>query len=132
VYGTIEDQARWVMFNLGDGTAPNGQRLLREETLDGMLTLQDTAHVGTPMAGRWGYERTGYGLGWWTSVRAGERFFGHSGSLPGYTAFLMGNRDRGIGVALLTNADQAHESLVRLAGLALDLMAEPPRLVTQP
>ncbi len=132
VYGTIEDQARWLAFNLGDGSAPDGGRLLREETLHAMLTLQDTVHVGSPMAGQWGYERTGYGLGWWTTVRSGERFFGHSGSLPGYTAFLMGNRDRGTGVAILTNADQAHEALVALANLALDLMAEPPRVVARP
>jgi CubicO group peptidase (beta-lactamase class C family) len=132
VYGTIEDQARWVAFNLGNGTAPDGRRLLREETLDAMLTLQDSAHVGAPMAGRWGYERTGYGLGWWSSVRAGERFFGHSGSLPGYTAFLMGNRDQGTGVAILTNADQAQDALVQLANLALDLMGAPTRVVVEP
>jgi CubicO group peptidase (beta-lactamase class C family) len=132
VYGTVVDQARWLAFNLGDGTAPDGTRLLSGETLDAMLTLQDSAHAGASMAGSWGYEETGYGLGWWTTRRAGERFFGHSGSLPGYTAFLMGNRDRGVGVALLTNADQAHAALVRLANSALDLLAEPPRVVVEP
>jgi CubicO group peptidase (beta-lactamase class C family) len=132
VYGTIEDQARWLAFNLGDGAAPDGTRLLREETLEAMLTLQDREHAGARMAGQWGYEQTGYGLGWWTTRRGAERFFGHSGSLPGYTAFLMGNRDRGVGIALLTNADQAQDALVRLADLALDLMAEPPRMVVQP
>ena len=39
---------------------------------------------------------------------------------------------RGIGIAILTNADQAHGALVRIANLALDLMAEPPRFVVQP
>jgi CubicO group peptidase (beta-lactamase class C family) len=96
-----------------------------------MLTLQDSAHAG-PRMGDWGWEETGYGLGWWTTRRGAERFFGHAGSLPGYTAFLMGSRDRGVGVALLTNADQAHAALVGLANLALDLMAEPPRFVVQP
>ena len=122
VYGTVHDQAAWVRFNLGDGTW-GGQRMLRAATMDEMHSLQYEQFAGTPMGGGWGYESPGYGLTWWTSTRDGERFFAHSGSVPGYTAFASGNRTRGFGVALLTNGNRAHPHLVRLTRLALDLLA---------
>ncbi len=123
VYGTVHDQANWVRFNLGDGTW-QGEGLLREETLEMMQTLQYQEFAGGSMAGGWGYENPGYGLTWWTTTREGEGFFAHSGSVSGYTAFVMGNRTRGFGVAFLTNGHRAHPHLVRLSNLALDLLAE--------
>jgi len=123
VYGTVHDQASWVRFNLGDGTAA-GQQLLEPETLAMMHTLQFPELAGSPMAGGWGYEDPGYGLTWWITARNGEDFFGHSGSVTGYTAFVMGNRTRGFGVAILSNGNRAHPHLVRISNLALDLLAE--------
>lgn len=123
VYGTVHDQASWVRFNLGDGTA-GGKRILRTETLDSMQTLQFPQFVGQGMAGGWGYDRPGYGLTWWTTTRGGNRYFAHSGSVPGYTAFVMGNRTLGFGVAILTNGNAAHPHLVRISNLALDLLEE--------
>lgn len=123
VYGTVHDQANWVRFNLGDGSWSDG-RLLEAATLEEMHTLQFEQFAGEPMGGGWGYDDPGYGLTWWVSSRGGERFFAHSGSVSGYTAFASGNRTRGFGVAFLTNGNRAHPHLVRLTRLALDLMAE--------
>jgi len=123
VYGTVHDQASWVRFNLGDGSVEGG-RLLEAETLDLMHTLQFRQFSGGRMGGGWGYDNTGYGLTWWTSERDGEKFFAHSGSVSGYTAFVMGNRTRGFGIALLTNGNRAHPHLVRICNLAMDLLAE--------
>ena len=123
VYGTVHDQAAWVRFNLGDGAWGDG-RLLQSETMDEMHTLQYEQFAGEPMGGGWGHENPGYGLTWWVSARNGERFFAHSGSVPGYTAFASGNRTRGFGIALLTNGNRAHPHLVRIVDLALDLMAD--------
>jgi CubicO group peptidase (beta-lactamase class C family) len=132
-YGTIVDQARWLAFNLGDGTAPDGTRLLRAETLAAMQTLQDSAHARPTLDGGWGWEGTGYGFGWWASTRAGERLFAHSGGAPGYTSFVMGNRDRGVGVAILSNGGNAEGDLERLAIAALELLApSPSRVVAHP
>jgi hypothetical protein len=89
-----------------------------------MHTLQFPEFAGDAMAGGWGYENPGYGLTWWTTIRDGERFFAHSGSVSGYTAFVMGNRTRGFGVALLTNGNRAHPHLVRISNMVLDLLAE--------
>jgi len=123
VYGTVHDQARWVRFNLGDGSFGN-ERLLEPATLEQMHTLQFPEFAGNSMGGGWGYENPGYGLTWWLTTRDAERFFGHSGSVSGYTAFVMGNRTRGFGVAVLTNGNRAHSHLVRICNLALDLLAE--------
>ena len=48
--------------------------------------------------------------------------FAHSGSLSGYTAFLLGNRDRKLGFAILTNGNRAHPHLFKLADRAMDLL----------
>ena len=123
VYGTVHDQASWVRFNLGDG-AVEGGRLLNPETMEQMHTLQFPQFAGNAMGGDWGYENPGYGLTWWLSTRDGERFFAHSGSVSGYTAFVMGNRTRGFGIVVLTNGNRAHPHLVRICNLALDLLAQ--------
>ena len=123
VYGTIHDQARWLSFNLGDGMAGD-RRLLLATTLDEMQSLQFEEFSGEPMGGGWGFENPGYGLTWWTTTRAGHSYFAHSGSVPGYTAFVMGNRGLGHGIVLLTNGNRAHPHLVRLSNLAMELMAQ--------
>jgi CubicO group peptidase (beta-lactamase class C family) len=121
VWGTVLDQANWLIVNLNGG-AMGDRRLLSEETVALGHTHQFPQFHG-PMAGDWGGEQAGYGLTWWTTVRDEEAYFGHSGSLAGYTAFLHGNRDRRLGIAILTNGHRAHPHLARLAFLATDLMA---------
>jgi CubicO group peptidase (beta-lactamase class C family) len=121
-WGTVLDQANWLIVNLNGGTF-QGHRILPEELVEDTHTRQ-FGEFGGAMAGGWGGEKAGYGLTWWTATRGGERLFAHSGSVRGYTAFLHGNRDRRLGVAILTNGNRAHSHLVRLSYLATDLMAE--------
>ncbi len=123
VYGTIHDQAKWTRFNLGDG-AWEGERVLPAGAMEEMHRLQYPQFAGEPMGGGWGYEDTGYGLTWWVSRSGSDRYFAHSGSVPGYTAFVAGNRTRGFGAAFLTNGNRAHPHLARLADRALALMEE--------
>jgi CubicO group peptidase (beta-lactamase class C family) len=120
-WGTVLDQANWLVVNLNGG-AIGDRRILSEETVALTHTQQFPEFAG-PMAGGWGREEAGYGLTWWTTTRGGESYFAHSGSVAGYTAFLHGNRDRRLGVAILTNGHRAHPHLVRLSFLATDLMA---------
>lgn len=120
-WGTVENQARWLIASLNEGDF-RGTRILRSETAELMQTRQYDRFTG-PMAGGWGGPEAGYGLAWWTTTRDGERYIAHSGSVRGYTAFIHGNRDRGLGVAILTNGQRAHPHLVRISFLATDLMA---------
>ncbi|MFN2411460.1 MAG: serine hydrolase domain-containing protein [Pyrinomonadaceae bacterium] len=120
VYGTILDQSNWLIANLNGGVF-NGKRIISEATLDQMFTRQ-FKQFKPGIEGIWGNETAGFGLTWWAQVRDGDRYFAHSGSLSGYTAFLLGNRDRKLGFAILTNGHRAHAHLFKLADRSMDLM----------
>jgi CubicO group peptidase (beta-lactamase class C family) len=125
VYGTVLDQANWLIANLNGGVFKE-QRIIGDTTLADMHTRQYDKFTG-PISRGFGNEATGYGLTWWVSERGGERYFAHSGSVPGYTAFLLGNRDRKLGFAVLTNDNRAHQYLIKLAEQAIDLLVEHSR-----
>src|SRR6266446_10752980 len=120
VYGTVGNQANWLIANLNGGMFKD-KRLISQATLDQMFTRQYDQFKGT-IENIWGNETAGFGLTWWTEVRDGDRYIAHSGSVPGYTAFLLGNRDRKLGFAILTNGNRAHPHLFKLADKAIDLM----------
>jgi CubicO group peptidase (beta-lactamase class C family) len=120
VYGTVLNQANWLITNLNGG-AFKDKRVISEQTLQQMFTRQYDQFKGG-IEGIWGNETAGFGLTWWTQVRDGDHYFAHSGSVPGYTAFLLGNRNRKLGFAILTNGNRAHPHLFKLADRAIDLM----------
>ena len=120
VYGTVLNQANWLIANLNGGVF-KGKRIINEQTLEQMFTRQYEQFKG-PIEGIWGNETAGFGLTWWVQMRDGDRYFAHSGSVSGYTAFLLGNRDRKLGFAVLTNGNRAHPHLFKLADRAIDLL----------
>ena len=120
VYGTVQNQANWLIANLNGGVF-KGKRLISEQTLEAMFTRQYDQFKGT-IEGIWGNDTAGFGLTWWTQLRDGDRFIAHSGSVAGYTAFLLGDRDRKLGFAILTNGNRAHPHLFKLGDKAIDLM----------
>lgn len=125
VYGTIADQAHWLIANLNHGVYKE-HRLISEETFKQVMTRQYDKFNG-PISDGWLNETTGFGLTWWMSEHNGETLFAHSGSVPGYTAFLVGNLDQKTGFAILTNGNRSHKHLFALAVKALDLMEEHTR-----
>ncbi len=120
VYGTVLNQANWLITNLNGGKFKDKQ-IITQATLDQMFTRQYDQFKGG-IEGIWGNETAGFGLTWWTEVRDGDRYIAHSGSVGGYTAFLLGNRDQKLGFAILTNGNRAHPHLFKLADKAIDLM----------
>lgn len=120
VYGTVLDQANWLILNLNNGVF-KGKRIVSEATMDQMFTRQFDQFKGG-IEGIWGNDTAGFGLTWWVQVRNGERYFAHSGSVSGYTAFLLGNRDKKLGFAVMCNGNSAHPHLFRLADRAIDIM----------
>ena len=120
VYGTVLNQANWLITNLNGG-AFKDKRIIKEQTLEQMFTRQYDQFKGG-IEGIWGNDTAGFGLTWWTQVRDGDRYIAHSGSVPGYTAFLLGDRDRKLGFAILTNGNRAHPHLFKLGDLAIDLL----------
>jgi CubicO group peptidase (beta-lactamase class C family) len=120
VYGTVLNQANWLIMSLNGG-AYKGKQIIKAETLNEMYRLQYEKFKG-PIEDIWGNAEAGFGLTWWVQQRDGDRYFAHSGSVPGYTAFLLGNRDKKLGFAILTNGNRAHPHLFKLADRAIDLM----------
>jgi len=120
VYGTVLNQANWLITNLNGGKFKDKQ-IISQQTLDQMFTRQYDQFKGG-IEGIWGNETAGFGLTWWTEVRDGDHYIAHSGSVAGYTAFLLGNRDRKLGFAILTNGNRAHPHLFKLADKAMDIM----------
>ena len=120
VYGTVLNQANWLITNLNGGVFKE-KRIISEQTMEQMFTRQYDQFKGG-IEGIWGNETAGFGLTWWVQVRDGERYIAHSGSVPGYTAFLLGNRDRKLGFAIMTNGNHAHPHLFKLADRAIDLL----------
>ena len=122
VYGTVIDQAHWLIANLNGGVYKN-HRLISEESFKEVMTLQYDELKG-PISDGWLNETTGYGLTWWISEHKGDKLFAHSGSVPGYTAFLVGNLRQKTGFAILTNGNRSHKYLFALAVKALEIMEE--------
>lgn len=120
VYGTITNQANWLIVNLNRGVF-KGHRLISEETFQEVMTRQYDQFAG-PISDGWLNETTGYGLTWWITQRKGDTYFAHSGSVSGYTAFLAGNLNKKTGFAILTNGHRAHKHLFKLAVSALDIL----------
>lgn len=119
VYGTVLNQANWLIANLNGGQF-NRKRLISESTFHEMMRLQYPQFAEASQD--FGGAATGYGLVWRVTTRRGERLFAHSGSVPGYTALLVGNLDRKIGFAIMTNGNRAHPYPYRLADRALEVM----------
>ena len=120
VYGTVLNQANWLIANLNHGVF-KGRRLISEESFQEMMTRQYDEFAG-PLTEGWLNETTGYGLTWWISELNEEKIFAHSGSVMGYTAFLVGNLDRKIGFAILTNGNRAHRYLFDLGLKAIEIL----------
>lgn len=76
------DQIAWAKFHLGDGTAPDGTRVLSGELLDRMK--QPTFDMKGSALG------DAVGISWLLRDVAGERVVGHGGTVIGqYSDFLM-------------------------------------------
>jgi CubicO group peptidase (beta-lactamase class C family) len=105
MWGTVRDLCRWAAF-----LAEPDESVLAKRSAEEMRTVQSIADHE-----RWS---AGYGLGL-QLFRDGERIVaGHTGSMPGFIAFMgIAPADR-IGCAVLTN-----ESTARTGALALKVIA---------
>ena len=104
ITSTARDQIRYARFHLGDGTAPDGARLLSAE---GLRAMREP--IGP---------RGAIGLSWWLRTVDGVRIASHGGTTAGQQAEFVLVPDRGFGITVLTNSSRGHalgRELVRLA-----------------
>ena len=106
------------------------QRSLRGDA--GTLLAKETAaRMVTPFTGE-------FALGFHVETRRGETYFGHNGANEGFQAVLLAHRDKGYGVAVMTNSDNGVAlamEIVRGVARAEDwdgYLPAPPRVVVLP
>ncbi|MEV6646488.1 serine hydrolase domain-containing protein [Amycolatopsis sp. NPDC051371] len=125
---TAADVLRLARMHLDGGTAPDGTRLLRRETVEAMQ------HRETDCPDKWTVDSDGWGLGWTLYDWNGTPGFGHDGATIGQYGFLRVAPDAGVAVVLLTNgggarrlySDLLRELLGELAGIRMPEPFGPP------
>jgi D-alanyl-D-alanine carboxypeptidase len=115
-YTTAEDFARW-------GRALLTGEVLEPESLDEMLTFVRPDDYGNepPIL-------AGYGLGlleWIPQLLRGEMGYGHSGSIPGYRAFLAHLPGPALTIVVLSNSDKEEELAAAIDALLAVAMEAP-------
>jgi CubicO group peptidase (beta-lactamase class C family) len=111
VSACVRDQVAWARFHLGDGTAPDGTRLMSKESLDRMK--QPTFEIAGSALG------DAVGISWFLRDVDGVRLVSHGGDVLGqHSAFVM-VPEADFAVTVLTNCDglgsQFNEEAVRWA-----------------
>jgi CubicO group peptidase (beta-lactamase class C family) len=105
VNSNVDDMARRVRFQLGDGTF-GGARILEETTL--LETRRPQMVASLPIAGMIGPEMSPYilyGLGWFIQPYRGERVIHHGGNIDGFSAMVAFLPDHDLGIVVLSNAN---------------------------
>ncbi|MCT2400621.1 serine hydrolase [Novosphingobium mangrovi (ex Huang et al. 2023)] len=100
---SARDIARWAVFQMGDGTAASGVRVLTPERLHEMQEGDVIMHTSGMRRRLANSHLTAYGLGWTVSDFAGERLVEHGGAGPGGLTNLVMLPDRKVAVVVLTN-----------------------------
>lgn len=107
------DQVTWIRFHLGDGTAPNGTRLLSPQNLEKMK--QPTVHMPGSALG------DAVGISWMLKDADGVQLVSHGGSTLGQQSAFVMAPEKHFGIAVLTNASSAGSDLNH--GLVRDALA---------
>ena len=121
VQSSAADLARWMLFQLGDGTW-EGRRVLSADALIEMhvphILARTTAGFRTARQVR---HFAGYGMGWQVFDFRGQLMLWHSGNGSGQVAYLVMLPDHRLGVAVLVNSWKAGVQLnAALASRILD------------
>jgi CubicO group peptidase (beta-lactamase class C family) len=96
---SVRDQLSWARFHLGDGTAPDGTRVLSRQSLERMRSTPGPG--GTLVV-----ELDGMGVTWMLRPTAqGRRIAQHGGTWPGQISGFLMVPSRGFALTLLTNSE---------------------------
>jgi CubicO group peptidase (beta-lactamase class C family) len=95
ISSTARDQIAWARFHLGDGTAPDGTRILRQESLD--MMKQPTAEMRGSALGDY------VGISWLMRDIASVRLVGHGGTTNGQYSEFITVPERGFAIISMTN-----------------------------
>ncbi|MFD4637723.1 serine hydrolase [Lentzea sp. NPDC058436] len=135
IFSTTEDVLEFARMHLAGGLAPDGTRVLSEQSAAVMTEKQTDVPDKNVLGDSWG-------VGWIRFDWDGHRLIGHDGNTIGQSAFLRLLPEHDLAVTLLTNGEGARELYLDLyreifADLAdvamprpLEPAAEPPSVDT--
>ena len=128
VNSTPRDIAKWMLFQLGDGTW-NGKRIVSPQSFAGLHSPQVIIPTTADMRAARGVNFfAGYALGWQVMDFRGHKLIWHSGSQDGMPVFMALLPDDHIGVMVMVNTWAAPTLHGALASRILDRLlgvAEP-------
>jgi len=111
IFSTINDLAKFVAWELGEGPA-----LIKKETQDAnylrVYSATDTRNTLSMTSG--------YGLGFQVQRRGDVVMLGHGGSTAGYLAAAFFNRSKKVGVVVLRNCDSCPITPTTVAAYSLE------------
>jgi CubicO group peptidase (beta-lactamase class C family) len=113
IFTTVDDLARFVVFELGRGPDSVLARSMLDEAFGGTVATD-------------AFMETGYGLGFMAMRRDNypfPSFLGHSGSVAGYRAAMYYDRGMKLGVVVFRNVVGGEQDPARLAADILSLLA---------
>ncbi|SEP03293.1 serine hydrolase [Amycolatopsis saalfeldensis] len=127
ITASAADVLGFARLHLTGGLAPDGSRVLGQESAEAMAAFQ----TGLPDKHAFG---DSWGLGWIRYGWGGHRLIGHDGNTVGQSAFLRLLPEQGLAVALLTNGgrtrdlyqDLYREVFAELADVELPVPLGPP------
>lgn len=96
-WSTVDDMARYMIFELNKGVTPDGERLVSEKN------LQETWQPQVPISAD-----TSYGLGWMVGEWKGVQMIEHGGNTLGMTSDFSFLPEKGVGIVILSNAQGAN------------------------
>jgi len=113
MFSTVEDLARWLQLQLGDG-AVGGRRVWSEAVVRDVRQPQVKFTDKHPLDAE--QSRTGWGLGWELRDFHGVPMVTHGGHYEGDTAYMTFVPDRHVGVAIVANAGDPSMYVVEAIG----------------
>jgi CubicO group peptidase (beta-lactamase class C family) len=111
IIADVIDQLRWAQFNMGDGRAPNGKRLLKKSTMKMMQTPQAPA----------GSIADHVGISWLLTDVDGVRLVAHGGTTNGHLSAFDMVPERDFAITVLTNSSRGGEVHRKTVKKALEL-----------
>ncbi|KAI0042675.1 beta-lactamase/transpeptidase-like protein [Auriscalpium vulgare] len=115
IISNVEDMSKWVHTVLNGGVDPRSNFTVVPPSAFEKITTAHSVMIGGPTSHLYGF--LGYGLGWMRSTSAGHDMLHHSGSLHGFSAFVVAALADGIGIVVLANADGKHLAIEAVSHL---------------
>jgi CubicO group peptidase (beta-lactamase class C family) len=101
INSTIQDMAKWLLFNLNKGKW-NNKQIISSDSLKEIHSPQIT--VPLPIKYK-EFHYTSYGMGWFVTCYRGHLLLYHSGGIDGFISWVSFMPNDNIGVVILTNND---------------------------